>query len=264
MNSSFESTDAYWQFAKTVRTERRFIFDGKAGDFIAAARSGSKSRAYDMKKGKQLFRAQIGSVWKPDEEGFDLEHPHPESRMIPDPKYIKNGGRANPPGFPYLYLANSMETALAEIRPWMGESVTLAAFEVQRDIKLVMCRTETESSSSSMFEETLSAEQIDESVWGSISKAFSTPANREDQEGAYLPTQILAEAFMAEGFDGVAYRTGLERGMNVVLFDSHVAKPFSPAAVYTLKKVRYDFESVLPYAFMRKGVQINEIHTESP
>jgi hypothetical protein len=48
-----------------------------------------------------------------------------------------------------------------------------------------------------------------------------------------VPTQILAETFKAEGFDGVAYRSGLERGTNIVLFDARVAKP-THRFVYTL------------------------------
>jgi hypothetical protein len=84
----------------------------------------------------------------------------------------------------------------------------------------------------------------------------------------YLPTQILAEAFKAEGFDGLAYRSGLERGTNVVLFSVHVAKLIH-RFVYALKKVRYDFEAAPNYGIYHKkndgtGQCLTEIHTESP
>jgi hypothetical protein len=119
-----------------------------------------------------------------------------------------------------------------------------------------------------LFEENPSAKKLDKYVWNDISKAFSRPVNREDQESAYLPTQTLAEAFKAEGFDGLAYRSGLERGTNVVLFDVRVAK-LTHLFVYTLKKVRYDFEAVPNYGIYRKkdgggGECITEIRTESP
>jgi hypothetical protein len=105
--------------------------------------------------------------------------------------------------------------------------------------------------------------------WNDISTAFARPVNREDQESAYLPTQILAEAFKAEGFDGLAYRSGLERGTNIVLFNARVAKQTYRFA-YTLPKVRYDFKAVPNYAIWRKnkktgvGQGIVEINTESP
>lgn len=91
--------------------------------------------------------------------------------------------------------------------------------------------------------------------------------NPGEQESAYLPTQILAEAFKAEGFDGLAYRSSLERGMNVVLFDARVAK-LVHRFVYTLKKVRCDFEAAPNFGIYRvkdgKGTQVTKIHTESP
>jgi RES domain-containing protein len=270
--STFESRNAYWDFAQTVQLDRRFIFDGKAGDSLAAARAASKSRAYPLKSGSRLYRAQAGSEFAPWPRGdgevelaIEEEHPLPVDRMIPDPKYAKHGGRANPRGFAYLYLADKAETALAEMRPWVGESLTLAIFEVVKELKLVVCQAGDPNET--LFQENPSAEQLDNHVWNDISKAFARPVNKEDQETAYLPTQILAEAFKAEGFDGVVYRSGLERGANVVLFDVHVAKP-TDRFVYTLRKVRYDFEAAPNYGIYRKkdgaGQYITEIHTESP
>jgi RES domain-containing protein len=267
--SSFQSKDAYWQFAQTIRDERRFIFDGKAGEFLTAVRVGSKSREQSVKSGSRLFRAQVGTVFATNEDGYDEECPHPETRMVPDAKHIKNGGRANPPGFAYLYLANTKETALAELRPWVGESLTLGIFEMQKDIKLAVCRAGSENSGDLLFEENPTAEQIDKCVWNDISKAFARPVSRQDQESSYLPTQILAEAFKAEGFDGLAYQSGLERGTNIVLFNANVAKPVPRCRfVYTLKKVRYDFRGDYPHVmYDRKdgtGQGIYEISTESP
>jgi hypothetical protein len=199
--------------------------------------------------------------------GIEAEHPLPGSRMVPDPKYVKHGGRANPHGLAYLYLATDEKTTLAEMRPWVGESLTLAIFKIKKKIKIVDCQAGAENWGERIFDENPSAKKLDKYVWNDISKAFSRPVNREDQESSYLPTQILAEAFKAEAFDGLAYRSGLERGANVVLFDVHVAK-LTHRFVYTLKKVLYDFEAVPNYGIYRKkdgrGECITEIRTESP
>jgi hypothetical protein len=267
---TFESKQAYWNFAKAVKTGRRFIFDGKEGSFIAAVRAASKSRVYYLKSGKSLYRAQVGSEFAPENEmGFEEEHPLSIARMIPDPKYIKYGGRANPPGFAYLYLSTSEKTALAEMRPWIEESLTLAIFKIKKKAKLVICQTGREDLGERLFGKKPSAKQLDNYVWNDISRAFARPVNREDQENAYLPTQILAEAFKAEGFDGLAYQSGLERGTNVVFFDTRIAA-LTHRFVYTVKKVRYDFEAVPNYAIWRKnkrnnsGQAIMKISTESP
>jgi hypothetical protein len=268
--NAFDSKNAYWDFARTVQNERRWIFDGKAANFLAAVRATSKARVQPLKAGRRLCRAQVGSEFAPENEnGVEEEHPLSEARMIPDPKHIKSSGRANPPGFAYLYLATTPETALAEMRPWVGESLTLAIFEIKKDIKLVVCQTGTEDWEERLFEENPSADKVEKYVWNDISRAFARPVNREDQENAYVPTQILAEAFKAERVDGLAYHSGLERGTNVVLFDVRMAKPIRHCRfVYTLKKVRYDFEAVPNHAIYHEkdGVAqcMTEIHTESP
>lgn len=266
--NAFESKDAYRDFVETVQKERRFIFDGKAGNFLAAVREASKSRRLIRNSGYPLWRARVGSKFAPENKmGIQEEHPYPKAQMIPAPKFVKNGGRANPPGIAYLYLASTEETALAEMRPWLAESVTLAKFETKRKIQLVVCRAGAENWEERLFEKRPSAKKIDQYVWNDISKAFARPVNREDQVSAYLPTQILAEAFKAEGFDGLAYQSGLEKGTNVVLFNVHAAKLIH-RFVYMLKKVRYDFEAVPNHGIYREkdGTQpyLTEIHTESP
>jgi hypothetical protein len=264
----FESKHAYWDFAKLVRTERRFIFDGKAGKFLATVRAASKSCVRSLKSGSCLYRAQVGSMFAPENEmGIEEEHPYPAARMIPDPKKTCSGW-ASPSGFAYLYLATNEKTALAEMRPWVGESLTLAIFKIKKNIKIVDCQAGAENWGERLFEENPSAETLGKYVWNDISKAFSRPVNREDQESAYLPTQILAEAFKAEGFDGLAYRSGLERGTNVVLFRVHIAELIH-RFFYVLKKVRYDFEAAPNYGIYRKkkdgtGQCLTEIQTESP
>ncbi len=153
------------------------------------------------------------------------------------------------------------------MRPWVGESLTLAVFKIKKKINLVLCQAGNEDLGERLFGKNLSAEKINSYVWNDIGRAFARPVNQEDRENAYLPTQILAEAFKAEGFDGIAYRSGLERGTNIVLFDVNVAKP-THRFVYTLKKVRYDFEAVPNYGIYRKkdgtGQYLSEIQTESP
>ena len=226
-----------------------------------------------VKPKKRLFRAQSGSGTAtrpgPDGEdmGVDVEVPLPEGHMIPDPKLIKNGGRANPPGFAYLYLATDPETALAEMRPWLREHLTLALFEVQREIKLVVCRPGNEDIFERLFEENPSVEKVTQYVWNDIGRAFARPVSKDDQQSAYIPTQILAEVFKAQGFDGLAYRSSLARGTNVVLFDVKAAK-LTRRYLYCLKKARYGFEAAPDFAIYRtkdgKSELALELHTDTP
>ena len=60
-------------------------------------------------------------------------------------------------------------------------------------------------------------------VWRDIDKAFSRPVTQNESTADYVPTQIIAEFFKNNGFDGIAYRSSLDKGHNVVLFDLNVA-----------------------------------------
>jgi RES domain-containing protein len=271
--TAFKSTDAYEDFARLVQTERRWIFDGPAKDFLDTVRATSAARVQTLKAGKQFYRAQSGSrtQCRLDVDGADIgvdeEVPLPKEYMVPEPKYMKTGGRANPSGFAYLYLATAPETALAEMRPWLHEHLTVALFELTRETKLVVCRREKEDIFERLLGKDPSSEQVNQYVWNDIGRAFARPVSKEDQHSAYIPTQILAEVFKAEGFDGLAYRSGLDRGTNVVLFDVKAAKPVR-SYLYWLKKVRYDFEAAHDFAIYRttngKGEHVLELHSETP
>jgi len=64
-------------------------------------------------------------------------------------------------------------------------------------------------------------------VWEDIDRAFARPFARSDRSGDYAPTQIIAELFKANGFDGVAYRSRLGPGHNIALFDVNAAELYS-------------------------------------
>lgn len=58
---------------------------------------------------------------------------------------------------------------------------------------------------------------------GDIDRAFSRPVAPSDQSSDYIPTQIIAELFKSNGFDGVFYRNSLAEGLNLALFDISAA-----------------------------------------
>lgn len=56
-----------------------------------------------------------------------------------------------------------------------------------------------------------------------------------------MPTQLLAEAFRLNGFDGIQYKSHLGKGMNVVVFDSS-AFEIGTRELWKAKRVSYKFE----------------------
>ena len=253
--SDFQSEYAYRDFARSVRNQRRWIFEGKAAQFLDSVRKASHSREYLLKAESPLWRCQRGSKFElqtveegEDKHDIEMECPMSLEQMVPNTQFVKAGGRANPPGFVYLYLANRPETAMVEMRPWVGESLSVTLFKTLKDVRVVLCQAKSEDPFEriNLTGKKLLAEKIDKYVWEDISSAFARPVSRADTERDYAPTQILAEAFKAEGFGGIVYESGLSKGLNVVLFDIQSAKPIKNH-LYALKCASHTFTAHDPH-----------------
>jgi hypothetical protein len=70
-----------------------------------------------------------------------------------------------------------------------------------------------------------SPEKRVQSVWTHIDMAFARPITRNDDSADYVPTQIIAELFKSEGFDGIGYKSSCSEmsGFNIALFDLDAA-----------------------------------------
>src|SRR5690606_23713462 len=113
--------------------------------------------------------------------------------------------------------------AMSEVRPWLGSMISLGQFVTTRKLTLVNCARQSEVSRKIYFLEPPEAQRSD-IVWSEIDRAFTTPVTRSDDTGEYVATQILAELFRAEGFDGIAYRSAFgENSINFALFDLEAA-----------------------------------------
>jgi len=152
--------------------------------------------------------------------------------MIPDPKLTREG-RANPAGAPVLYLASDRETAMSEVRPWVGVDVTVAEFALRHDLHVVDSTArspeETEGSLLEVF-----------ATWPDLDRGFSRPVQRSEHSSDYAATQAIAELFRQLGFDGIQYRSSLGQGTNVVLFDLDAAE-IRRGAVFTVRAVQFKF-----------------------
>ncbi len=216
----FRSWRSYSEFSRATRREQRYVRSPQVEEFLNTVLAKSKGRETPISKGSILWRAQLGCAFEPlrqDGEYIDdMPAPFPPDRMKPLRAEAPEG-RANPKGIPYLYLSTKRDTALSEVRPWLGSLISVAQFKAIRDLTVLNCSVE-ESSHIVYFNEP-SAEHRDKAVWSDIDRAFSEPVTLSDRTADYVPTQILAELFKANGFDGVAYRSALDEGVNIVLFD---------------------------------------------
>jgi hypothetical protein len=225
----FASWRSYWNFARSVGREFRYIRSAEVEAFLAVVLETSHSRRIEIPEKHLYWRAQLGHGWRPMNSYSDDEIPcaHPRARMKPLLGRATDG-RVNPRGIPSLYLATTKEAAMSEVRPWVGSYVSVGQFRTRRPLTVVDCsRRPHEQPFHFKFDEPEyepPAEQRTQAVWAHIDRAFAEPMTRSDDEAGYAPTQILAELFKKDGADGVVYKSNFgDDGFNIALFDPEAA-----------------------------------------
>jgi len=252
---SFKSWQSFRNFQAAVTNSSRYIFDEDTESFLQEVLTSCKSRLRTVQPGIIFWRSQLGSGQRPvfDDEGNEIADeacPHTPERMHPL-KYAASEGRANPKGIPYLYLAASKETAMSEVRPWIGSEISVAQFKVKKELTVVDCSI-NHSLSPLYFDAERgfyepSEEERERAVWAHIDKAFSAPVTQNDIQAHYTATQIIAELFKTNGFDGVVYKSMLADGYNIALFDPSCAVMLN-CSLYEVTKVSFEFEEAAnPY-----------------
>jgi hypothetical protein len=137
---------------------------------------------------------------------------------------------------------------MAEVRPWVGASISVGQFKTVRDLRVI--NFAGDSISPHIYFHEPPKEEWQAIVWEDIDRAFSAPVVVTDRTNDYVPTQILAEFFKLNGFDGIAYRSSLGVGYNLAFFDVDCAVMIA-CGLFSLQKVSFEFsECANPY-FMR-------------
>lgn len=245
----FSSWNCYADFARRVRHERRYIHSDQVSLFLSTVAATSHKREIAIEPNRILFRAQRGIDWIENNERHS-EEPigYNEHRMKPLPNRATEG-RANSSGIPVLYLASTLQTAVSEVRPWIGADVSVAQFRTNRQLRAIAL---TQGHGKSSFEVIglrhlygdADAETKERAVWTDIDSAFSRPVTVSDNAADYVPTQILAELFRHQGFDAIVYRSQFgDDGYNVALFDVGSA----------------DVVRCAPYTVTRVEIAVNQI-----
>lgn len=256
----FASAYSYRDFQFTVRKKARYFHDEGVRNFLEAVLQTSESRTDTIKQHTVLCRAQRGYTWRTEkmvgeEGGEEVEVEGPDAfgqeRMKPNADFVLDG-RVNPRGIACLYLASDAETAMAEVRPWVGSYVSLGYFKMLRDMKVVDCSKDKRTSLWVFTKPAdLSPEERERVVWGDIGHALSRPITPDESPTEYVPTQILAEAFRAHGYDGIVYKSLLGEGHNIALFEPSSADLVS-CGLYETESISFKFEQCSNPYFIKK------------
>ena len=251
----FQSWKSYEDFARRVRQSRRYVWDDEVHEFLDTVIKTMNNREVQIPEDFILWRAQLGIDYDStqDEEGKEIGirllglH---RDRMKPR---VQGGsdGRVNSAGIPVLYLATEEQTAISEVRPWLGFEVSVAQFQVVRDLRAINLSQEFGKSPVNYLsflqlfgEKPVDPERKEKVVWAAIDNAFSRPVTRSEDSSEYVPTQILAELFRDAGFDALVYRSQFgDNGHNVAVFDLEDAKILN-CAPYEVEAIEVKYKQI--------------------
>lgn len=239
--------DSYHKFAQSVKSDLRYVRSKPSNDFLDEVLASCARRKLVIRKDSIFWRARLGcdSVEVEQTDGevtavYEQDRPYGAQGMKPIPNW-QSEGRANPRGIPCLYVATTRDTALAEIRPWIGAFSSVAQLKVVRDLNVIDCSKHHEKNAfiKVFGDKTLSRE---DGIWIAIDRAFATPVGKDVESREYVATQILAELFKSASFDGIVYKSLLsEDGYNVALFNLNDADVIN-CALFTAKSIMFEFD----------------------
>ena len=184
------------------------------------------------RKGEVMYRSRIC----PDEKGFK------NIEMGPPPDNRAKGGRVNPTGISILYLSDSKETTLYEIRAGVYDFVTVGSFKLLKDIEVInladIDRISPFTGVQRDFDFTQYAMNIEHLKM--ISQEIARPL-RNDNALDYLPTQYISDYIRSRGYDGIEYISTMSKnGANLAVFDPTLFKCIG-TNVYDVKSISYSY-----------------------
>ena len=147
------------------------------------------------------------------------------------PKNIVKDGRANPSYISYLYVAERPYTAMVEVQPYLGSDISVAEIKVNRKLNIM-----------DIAKRFNDLETIEDFLLYFIAEEFSKPV--DDDIKSYIPTQYIAEYLKREGFDGIRFRSSLDkRGSNITIFNYNECETIN-SKLYKLNDICLDADSI--------------------
>lgn len=203
---SIMGTHSWNEFKKYLRNENRFH-----GQYInlTVLEPVLKDTKISIPKGTKFFRARVSN-----EKGYSRKE------MWAPPDDVASPGRANSKGQSCLYLSSHKKTTVKEIRARAFDYVTIATFQLKRDIRVLDLSSIGHDSPFYANSDKVKY-LLNEGILRQIQNDLAKPMSRLDSDLDYLPTQYISDFAKYLGYDGVKYFSTFDKNAyNVALFDS--------------------------------------------
>lgn len=177
-----------------------------------------------------FYRGRIGN-----EVIYGAEDDHNRSFILPyyqhgieaPPPIYTNGGRFNRQGISYLYLADTIETCLAEVHLQIGQNCSIGEFK---------CKEQMEVIDLTRFDNNGEME-----TW---LKILTQPVYN-GTEHIYNITRFLADIFKSINSNGIYFESVQAEGHNIVCFDPSLFQLVEYSEkIYAATKIKYAYQQV--------------------
>lgn len=164
------------------------------------------------KKDTLFYRARIS----PNRQGFKKD------QMGAPPAHLASAGRVNSDGISVLYLSDSQETTLYEVRASVHDYVSVGSFKLLADIDVISIADIDKISPfigvQYGFDLTQYAVNIEHLRM--ISQEIAKPLRRQDSILDYVPTQYISDFIKSKGFSGIEFHSTMcKHGENFAVFN---------------------------------------------
>ena len=122
------------------------------------------------------------------------------------PVGVSSAGRANSRYSSYFYCADNGPTAASEIKPNIGDYISLASFTVNQELRLIRLTEKEIDGIGTMLD-------LYQNI---IARHFTSPVS--DAHDYYL-TQFISDEIRKLGVDGICYQSHFTNGNNYVIFN---------------------------------------------
>lgn len=233
----------------------RRLFGGKDWEYFADSIR-NKSRFHSGTLNTEIldqFLELIKKDFSPDDKFYrarvwNKAH-EPSLEDLDMPKKPSNGGgRMNAEGIPCLYLAESPETAIREVRASLFDRVAVVEATPKAGFSVV-CLDGIDTISP--FLEELDCSNLAANIYDlrKIREELMRPMRTSDSALEYLPTQYISDYIMGVGNAGIGYKSVMRKGGYNFASRQALSGHFDcqSVAIYDISDIEYEHSEVCRY-----------------
>lgn len=179
---------------------------------------------------KVFYRGRIGNEiihGAEDDYNRDFIIPYYQHEIEAPPPIYTTGGRFNREGISYLYLADTIETCLAEVHLQIGQNCSIGEFKCKERMEVI--------------DLTKFSDDLEMKAW---LKILTHPIHN-GKKYIYNITCFLADIFKSINSKGIYFESVQAEGHNIVCFDPSLFQLIEYSEkIYAATKIKYDYQQV--------------------